>query len=78
MSFIFCHQGYWILNRNGIYNNFNDIEIKKVIDFYNNKLYFSTNPLVRILCINNIREYVKKINQKLQITGLIIDFILYN
>ena len=78
MSFIFCHQGYWILNRNGIYDNFNDKGIKIVIDHYNNKLYNSTDPQVRILCINEIREYVTKINEKLQSTGLIIDFKLYN
>lgn len=78
MSFIFCYQGYWILNRNGIYDNFNDIGIKNVIDHYNNKLYFSTDPQVRILCINKIREYVTNINEKLQSTGLIIDFKLYN
>lgn len=77
MSFIFVNQGYWVLYKSGVFPNWNDPQLRAVIEYYNNQLYNNGNR-GRQLTQEQIINYIQKLNEKLgQTIGFFINFFTY-
>jgi len=76
LSILFVNEGYWIIFKQGIFADWNNPQIRQIIEYYSQELIKHNNG--KTLTRDRITIFVTKINEKLtQPTGLNIGFQYY-